>query len=37
MLGACALKWGQLEGVTTALVHLLNKVRRISNHHIPPT
>ena len=30
MLGACALKWGQLENVTTALVHLLNK-----HEHLP--
>ena len=30
MLGACALKWGQLENVTTALAHLLNK-----HEHLP--
>ena len=30
MLGACALKWGQLENVTTSLVHLLNK-----HEHLP--
>lgn len=30
MLGACALKWGQLDNVTTALVHLLNK-----HEHLP--
>ena len=30
MLGACALKWGQLENVTTTLVHLLNK-----HEHLP--
>ena len=30
MLGACALKWGQLENVTTSLLHLLNK-----HEHLP--
>ena len=30
MLGSVALKWGQLENVTTALVHLLNK-----HEHLP--
>ena len=30
MLGACALKWGQLDTVVTALVHLLNK-----HEHLP--
>ena len=30
MMGSCALKWGQLEQVTTALIHLLNK-----HEHLP--
>jgi condensin complex subunit 1 len=30
MLGSVALKWGQLDNVTTALVHLLNK-----HEHLP--
>jgi len=29
MLGSCALKWGQLEQVTTALIHLLNKYEHL--------
>ena len=33
MLGACALKWGQLENVTTALVHLLNKHEHLPRPH----
>ena len=30
MMGSCALKWGQLEQVTTALIHLLNKCEHLS-------
>lgn len=29
MMGSCALKWGQLEQVTTALIHLLNKCEHL--------